>query len=428
VHSSHSRKKEKFGEALEEDQDYHHLSIPEISNVNLYNQKPFLKKNSINTTQEKNNAHDTPQKKKHFEYGTPLSNGSNTDFTPTHPHPHQPFEKEPTPRNMEKNHSNKKLLTTYELNKLENKYGYFRPEEELVKPISQFHAQDKKVHQSLLNNRVEHKHPRKNSIGSKRRPKNRSKSKSKRKNWSKQRIRRELEKFEEELQEEVQRQGKEQKEEGDDIYLSKAMPIRSKMGRLGQRKSKRASLKQIHKHPQKANSFIEPVKASSRLNSSRNSQKLKKQHLRKISNNLEDHQRNFGTSQMTRSHLRQIQTARHQQHEMSLPLHSQNFEHPMDSDHPHFAQRRRKVVGRYLQSSRDIQPQMNPKHIRQSYEHNYVPGPRDHHSSNWEDAHARQRIPGQLPPNYQPHSKRNPQMNFDYRNLNANVHMKLPFE
>lgn len=398
-----------------DENNYHHLSIPEISNVNLYNQKPFLKKNSINTPDSVEGQSNTPENKKHFEYGTPLANDSH--WTPGRAK--GSFHNKRQDQMGEKNLSNKNLLTAYELNKLESKYQKVGFGHDAQKPISQFTIREGKAHQSLLDNRVNRGYLRKNSRGSRKQVKQRSKSK---KNWSKQRIRRELEKFEEELQEE----GKEQ-------YGG---PEKSKAGRLGQRKSKRTSVKAISNSSQRApvslgNTYnMARMKKKSRVSSSRNSNQMQKGHTKRVSSNMEDSEMDSAYQQkMVRSHVRKSYTTRNKDHEMSMQIPSREIE---GFDNMGYTQRnqglmekRRRHQVRYMQSSRDIGHHPIHKRVRQSHEHNYVPEEMERHIEPWERP---QRINRHNYAQQEPYKQRNQKMNFDYRNINANVYMKLPFE
>lgn len=434
---------------MNQDQVFHHLSIPEISNVNLYNQKPFLKKPSINPEQSQESEQTPPQTKKHFEYGTPIATSAHPEWTPGRLK--RSFHKDGKPRMQGKRPSNKKLLTAYELQKLESKYSQMPHKQEFAQhilgeaeeeqmqrkqwPISQFSINDPKAHQSLLDNRVDRKYQRKSSIGSTKR-KSKMRSRSKRKNWSKQRIRRELEKFEEELKEE---ESKQEPVEPEDFNKPHPTQGKSKMGKLGSRWSKRNSVKAIEHTRSKGSATQKQM----RIGSSRNSRQAKKGHVRRISSNIDEGPpTQVPRNKMTRSHIRQSHTARHYDHDMSLPIHPQGYNINQGGGHHYtgrvqevenlgYDARRRKHMGGYLKSSRDMPVGFGEqhghvhsrKHVRQSYEQNYVPpGPQYEGPWNAQAKPQRQADVDRAQKNV------NSNINFDYRNLNANVQMNLPFE
>ena len=417
--SSDSRSKDQFNEQSGDYKEgsFHHLSIPEFSNVNLYNQKkPFLKKNSINTPENFDHAKTTPEGKKHFEYGTPITDSKNQWYQQKMK---GSFHEDRLSRQEEDHGQNMHLLSAYEMNQLENKYKASHPGNER-QVISQFNVQDAKTHQSLMDNRMIGRLKKKKSVReSKRRKRKRSKSRT---NWSKQRIKRELEKFEEELQD----------EEKEKSIINKVHDLRQnpkkteKARKLESRRSKRSSVKAIN------NSYGMGVVGRQKKSraTSRNSNKGRKGHVRRISSQLEESEK-MGNYQpkMVRSQVRGVYTSRNNQIDYS----HQYFNRPMDyQDKPgmtsrnvDYQEQKRRHQMRQLRSSRDInQPIM--KRTRQSYEQNYVP--RDvHRIEDWERMQLINRHRMNERMNYESNKESN-RMNFDYRNINANAHMQLPFE
>jgi hypothetical protein len=275
-----------------------------------------------------------------------------------------------------------------------------------------------------MNNRVTGRFNEKNVRNSKKRKKPRSKSRT---NWSKQRIKRELEKFEEELQEEESQDQSIVKRVNDLKNNNPAM--QNKVRKLGRRKSKRSSVKAINQR--KGMGVIGRQKKS--RGNSRTSKRARKGHKRRISSHLDESEK-MGSYEpkMIKSQVRQVYTSRNNDLDYSL----QHFGRPVDyqdkpgytSRHPDYIDQRRRHQLNYLQSSRDIHNNRHlPKRMRQSYEQNYVPDD-DHQMREWERMQRinRQRLIDRM--NYEAQKESNQRMNFDYRNLNANGPMHLPFE
>lgn len=416
VRSNDSRKQESLDRPSDfEENPFHQLSIPEFNNFNLYNQRPFLKKNSINTPENYESAHKSMTGKKHFEYGTPVTGASDTQWRPSRQQ--GSFHEEA--QSKAESRKDNQVLTKYDLDQLEHKYQPAELTGRQSDSISQFHIRERAHPDS-----AQGKHKRKDIKGSKRRQKQRSKSRT---NWSKQRIQRELEKFEEEMEEE-------------ESIVKKVQDIQAPQAAMGQlrrpKRVKRNSIKGMH-HVQPP--LPNAIRQKKSRTSSRGSIQTNKGHSRRVSSQLEEQKKNsFQKQKMVRSQVRPSYTLRNKEA-------SQSLHHPMErldildsvgvtARHPKFEQQKKRYQMRYLQSSRDIAKKPILKQVRQSYEQNYVP---EHLEQNMEDWGHPSRMPrrGQYRQMaYKSHKEPNSNMNFDYRNLNANTkakgnaYMRLPFE
>ena len=425
IHSNDSRQKQVFQEKqnsqnYKNSKDFHHLSIPEFSNVNLYNQKkPFLKKNSIHTPDSFDPEKTTPDSKKHFEYGTPLANDSQGIWKP--PSLKGSF-KRGASRPDSKNTANRHMIRAHELNKLENKYQNVLYENN-KKPISHFTLQEGKAHQSLIDNRIHEEFRAKNSRGSKKNSKVRSKSRT---NWSKQRLRKELEKFDEEIEDKEEDLHAQSLQHQEDFYRRN---IEKRERKLGQRKSKRSSMKAIAQSYHQGMGSIHGRKKKSR-NTSRKSKRTKKGHNRRVSSQLDETPKtNQYQQKMTRSQVRPIYAKRQIEEEFSRQKANWNmnvFDQGNTPRNPDFVDRRREYKMRQMRSSREMDRVAIEKRVRQSYEQNYIPDQVEY-EEHWRRT-QQQNHPQMHPHQYISKKEEKPKMNFDYGNLNANVRMHLPFE
>ena len=376
MHSNDSRKKPHYNDnqiSIEyENEDFHHLSIPEFSNVNLYNQnKPFLKKNSIHTPDSFKKEKNSSENKKHFEYGTPIANESEGVWKP--PNLKGSFQKNELQRQELNQLSNKQIIRGY--NQHENNFHNVLYENKKKKPISHFQVDEEKAHQSLLNNRIHGDIRERKSRGSKKKNKGRSKS---RKNWSKQRIRQELEKFEEELEDDNMTESLGFKDIEKQYKTKNSEGIR----KLGHKKSKRSSLKAINQ------SYHQGMgrKRKSRKNS-RKMNKNKKGHNRRISTQLvENSKLNAYKQKMIRSQMRTGYSSQKEEQNYirdQIDWNSQSIANtPISYRNPDYIDRRRQHKIRQMRSSRDIEREPVQNHIRQSFEQNNIPNEMDH-QDNW---------------------------------------------
>lgn len=392
------------------------MSITEFNNFNLYNQRPFLKKNSINTPENYDSAQKNVARKKHFEYGTPVTGDPNSQWKSSR---QKGSFREGGSEKGEFRRENQ-AMTKYELDELEHKYQPGNLGDKRGDPVSQFHLKER-THSNSTLGRPGDRNKRKEVRASKRRPKQRSKSRT---NWSKQRIQRELEKFEEEMEEES--------------IVKKVHDIHAHSDAIGgvkrPKRSKRNSIKRMHQAQTGKTPLLDVVRKKKSRTSSRGSFHMNKGHNRRVSSQLEDSNINPSQKQkMVRSQVRHVYTARNKEMDHSL-------QHPLGPPDPFegvgitsrnskFDQQRKRYQMRYLQSSRDIARKPILKQVRQSYEQNYVP---EGHESQVEDWHQVPRRDQYRQMNYKSHKDPNSKMNFDYRNLNANAnanaYMRLPFE
>ena len=419
-------------EFLEEDHD---TPMREIGNVNLYNQgKVFLKKDGRNAEPLEISEYSTGNKK-HYEYGSPLNHNKEQLQQEGHNNSRR--------RMSNKINSNKELARALELENLEDKYQNHLYEKPKVKnPNVRYSEREMIIHSSLSNNRnnggsartylnkprrneneVEHNLKRRNS---KKQGSKRSDSKS---NWSKQRIQSELEKLEEELEEDnldfntikpthySQNQHK----------MNKRSSLKEVRGQAQKRRSSRAK-KAINEMTAQNEMFLNPHRriGSGKQSTSRvNSRKLNTHH-RRISSNIDD-----------LSSYREYK----QKHSKGNPKNFNNDQYissstfkgsKMNTEVGNFNRvsnvRSQRDRLRALKSTREIrQGSIEFNKVRQSYEQNFIP----EKSIEWGKRRIRaEEVLGEdsSDEDFEEMARPNPKMHFDYRNMNPNGHMRLPFD